>query len=41
METKLNSLNIIDDLVINPQFNKAKIKKLLDELSQEALCRAA
>ena len=36
METKLNSLNIIDDLVINPQFNKSKIKKLLDELSQEA-----
>ena len=27
METKLNSLNIIDDLVINPQFNKSKIKK--------------
>lgn len=36
METKLNSLNIIDDLVINSQFNKSKIKKLLDELSQEA-----
>lgn len=36
METKLNSLNIIDDLIINPQFNKSKIKKLLDELSQEA-----
>ena len=36
METKLNSLNIIDDLVINPQFYKSKIKKLLDELSQEA-----
>ena len=27
METKLNSLNIIDDLVINPQFNKSKMKK--------------
>lgn len=41
METKLSSLNIIDDLVINPQFNKSKIKILLDELFQEALCRAA
>lgn len=29
METKLNSLNIIDDLVINPQFNKSKIKNFL------------
>ena len=37
METKLNSLNIIDDLVINPQFNKSKIEKLLDELSQEPM----
>lgn len=36
MDTKLNSLQIIDDLVIKPQFNKSNIKKLLDELSQEA-----